>query len=253
MYPFTIDIGGMVLGEYGLFMVLALLWALVGTYITLRVTHVRRPLETLLVLLVVALLGGRGIALLSEQAMSMPALLEFSWHHFSMVGALLGVLLTGILLLRKYAPLWVFADRMLIPLAGTVALAKIGCFLHGCCFGGVTTLPWGVRFPMLSPAHVHALNNGAFFTIPAVHPTQLYEVIGVLLLSIFIILVRKKLPVGGQLLLFAMGYAVIRWCNDFFRVYSSEASAFLPVYWAIYALCFFCTGFFLVRQYMLRK
>lgn len=254
MYPFTIHIGAFSIGEYGLFMSLALLWATIGTYSALCSTHTKRPCVILVLLLGVALVGGRGMALLSEQALSADAFLEFSWHQFSMVGALLGVLMGGsILLLRKKNTLWVFADAMLLPLAGTVVLAKIGCYLHGCCFGKVTTLPWAVAFPVLSPAHVHALNNGALFSLPRVHPTQLYEIGGVLILTLLILSFQKKLPAGGRLLLFTMGFTAIRMGNDFFRVYSSEAASFLPVYWTIYVLCFLFAGARFVRRYALKK
>ena len=33
-----------------------------------------------------------------------------------------------------------------------MAIGRIGCFLNGCCFGGVCDLPWAVRFPYGSPA-----------------------------------------------------------------------------------------------------
>jgi phosphatidylglycerol:prolipoprotein diacylglycerol transferase len=29
-------------------------------------------------------------------------------------------------------------------------LTRIACFLNGCCFGTVCTLPWGVIFPPVS-------------------------------------------------------------------------------------------------------
>ena len=42
----------------------------------------------------------------------------------------------------------------------SIFIAKIGCFLDGCCIGTPTNLPWGVTFPG---------------TTVAVHPVQLYE------------------------------------------------------------------------------
>lgn len=41
-------------------------------------------------------------------------------------------------------------------------LGRLGCFAGGCCYGAVTTLPWGVVFK----------NRGEYV---ARHPTQLYE------------------------------------------------------------------------------
>jgi phosphatidylglycerol:prolipoprotein diacylglycerol transferase len=33
-----------------------------------------------------------------------------------------------------------------------LAIGRIGCFLNGCCYGGVCDLPWAVQFPAGSPA-----------------------------------------------------------------------------------------------------
>ncbi len=33
-----------------------------------------------------------------------------------------------------------------------MAIGRLGCFLNGCCFGGVCDLPWAVKFPYGSPA-----------------------------------------------------------------------------------------------------
>lgn len=37
---------------------------------------------------------------------------------------------------------------------------RLGCFLNGCCYGGVTDLPWGVCFPPASPPFMHQLHRG---------------------------------------------------------------------------------------------
>lgn len=52
-------------------------------------------------------------------------------------------------------------------------LAKIGCFCHGCCFGRRSDLPWAMGFP--------ASNNNVPDTLPR-HPTQLYEILVLLVI-----------------------------------------------------------------------
>lgn len=37
---------------------------------------------------------------------------------------------------------------------------RIGCFLNGCCYGGVCDLPWAVQFPQDSPPYWHQLHRG---------------------------------------------------------------------------------------------
>jgi len=47
-------------------------------------------------------------------------------------------------------------------LGGAHAVGRIGCFLHGCCYGGPTTAWWGITFPVLGDGLAR-------------HPTQLME------------------------------------------------------------------------------
>ncbi|MGB9688745.1 prolipoprotein diacylglyceryl transferase family protein [Thermogutta sp.] len=41
-----------------------------------------------------------------------------------------------------------------------LAFGRIGCFLNGCCFGGVCELPWSVQFPAGSFAYLSQLEHG---------------------------------------------------------------------------------------------
>ena len=50
-------------------------------------------------------------------------------------------------------------DGLAVPVAVSIGIGRIGCFVAGCCYGTPTLLPWGVRF------HDDV----------ARHPTQLYE------------------------------------------------------------------------------
>jgi len=75
---------------------------------------------------------------------------------------------------RKRAALDLVA--LVIPLP--FILAKLGCFCYGCCYGRPCALPWAVVFPPES--------GGAPAGIP-VHPTQLYEIVGIL---VFLCVVR---------------------------------------------------------------
>lgn len=53
-------------------------------------------------------------------------------------------------------------DSFAIPAAVAVGIGRIGCYIGGCCYGAVTTLPWGQAFPTSGDLHPR-------------HPTQLYE------------------------------------------------------------------------------
>jgi phosphatidylglycerol:prolipoprotein diacylglycerol transferase len=90
-----------------------------------------------------------------------------SWH-----GGLAG----GLLVLGIAAPLMGASFPRTFDLAAPgiavgYAVARVGCFLNGCCYGHESTLPWAVTFPQSATAAAPAF--------PA-HPTQLYSVIGTL-------------------------------------------------------------------------
>lgn len=105
-------------------------------------------------------------------------------HYVSMCGSGWGGLLAYLLLAvpaawlltpRKQAALDLVASTIPLPFI----LAKLGCFCNGCCYGLPCALPWGVVFP--------AGSRHAPAGIP-LHPTQLYEIIGIL---VFLWLLRR--------------------------------------------------------------
>jgi phosphatidylglycerol:prolipoprotein diacylglycerol transferase len=94
-----------------------------------------------------------------------------------------------------------------------LALTRIGCFLNGCCFGKPCSLPWGIQFPLDSPA-------GS--TLPGVrlHPTQLYSsLFDGALVAVLLLAERKKRPDGFLFSLFFMLYGLFRFFIDFVRYY----------------------------------
>lgn len=60
-----------------------------------------------------------------------------------------------------------------------LAFGRIGCFLNGCCFGGVCELPWAVEFPAGSFAYISQVEQGQMaiygirFREDANHPQRL--------------------------------------------------------------------------------
>lgn len=54
---------------------------------------------------------------------------------------------------RRRLPLLVVCDLLAPCFMLGLALGRIGCFLNGCCFGGVCELPWAVTFPIGSPPY----------------------------------------------------------------------------------------------------
>ena len=95
-----------------------------------------------------------------------------------------------------YSP-YVVLDVGAVGKCFSIFVAKIGCFLEGCCRGIPTNLPWGVTFPGTSQA---------------VHPVQLYEsAFGLVAGVVFSQLLRKrKLPDGCVFTLFVASYSLFR-------------------------------------------
>ena len=116
-----------------------------------------------------------------------------------MGGLVLGVL--GILLfclIRKKDPRKI-ADAFVIPCACGIVILKIGCFLNGCCFGKHTTRPWGMVFPANEKLHDFIDPLGIIYQgNHAVHPTQLYEILGVLVALAVALAFQKKLKERGK-------------------------------------------------------
>ncbi len=93
------------------------------------------------------------------------------------------------------------------------AIARVGCFLNGCCYGSACDLPWAVQF--------HAEGRASGILTPPSHPAQLYS--SILALGMFWLMQRAKVSprfnrFSGQLaLLFFALYAVERAIVEVFR------------------------------------
>jgi phosphatidylglycerol:prolipoprotein diacylglycerol transferase len=61
------------------------------------------------------------------------------------------ILVFGYLWLTKRSIRW-YLDIIAPSAALGMAIGRIGCYLNGCCHGGLCDLPWAVRFPYGSPA-----------------------------------------------------------------------------------------------------
>jgi phosphatidylglycerol:prolipoprotein diacylglycerol transferase len=97
-----------------------------------------------------------------------------------------------------------------------IGIARIGCFLNGCCFGTPTDLPWGVTFPSGSiPALV--------FGDAHLHPSQLYSSIyGLLLFAALHALLKRRAFIGQIVAILFMCEAVFRFLIEYVRFYESE-------------------------------
>jgi phosphatidylglycerol:prolipoprotein diacylglycerol transferase len=90
------------------------------------------------------------------------------------------------------------ADASVPAIAAGLVLLRIGCFLHGCCAGSTTTLPWGARFPLGSTSWTSQVLDGDIGLLvlgddpEPVHPTQLYEIGAVLVAAALAAIVARR-------------------------------------------------------------
>lgn len=127
-------------------------------------------------------------------------------------GAIIAIVATLPVILRRLSiPIGKFADGAAPAIALSIAIARLGCFARGCCYGADSTWPWAVRFPPGALAYTEGS------TLPAgtpLHPLQLYFALAAVLIAGAALYLRRFRRYEGQigllaLLLFSLTSAVI--------------------------------------------
>jgi phosphatidylglycerol:prolipoprotein diacylglycerol transferase len=152
------------------------------------------------------------------------------------IGLFAGLILAKTILKFKQPVLDHFA--LALPIA--MAISRIGCLMAGCCYGTPTSLPWGIQYDASSMAyHSHLLRGLIDFhssTSLAVHPAQLYQVIGCLLIAVMVWKTRKYWKASGNRFLFSvLSYAVLRFFVEFVRD-SHSSFVLVEVYYGLKAI-----------------
>lgn len=127
----------------------------------------------------------------------------------SWFGGFAGGVLAGVWVLhRRRLPLLAAMSAATPGLAVGHAIGRLGCFLVGDDYGRPSTLPWAVAFPEGYPP-----------TLVPVHPTQIYEAIGLVPLAWVLMRQRRRgrhdAAVVGWYLVWT---ATLRFAIEFLRV-----------------------------------
>ncbi len=154
----------------------------------------------------------------------------FAWAAFwrgglAYYGGLIAASAYGIHFLRKEGfPVLKGVDFAAIGIALGLFFGRMGCFLGGCCFG--SQLDEGhfaaVRFPAWSPASESQWREGLLShpgleSLP-VHPAQLYEALGCLAITAFVVAWRPRKRFDGQLMMIFLAlYAALRFVLEYVR------------------------------------
>lgn len=138
----------------------------------------------------------------------------------TIVGGLLGGWV-GIEIVKKILGITTSTgDLYVFPLILGMAIGRIGCFLTGLpdhTYGVPTQLPWGIDF-----------GDGI-----GRHPTQLYEILFLIGLGLFLWRKKASLPVPGQLFRwFMIGYLAMRLSIEFLKPRLTVFCGLSPIQWA---------------------
>jgi phosphatidylglycerol---prolipoprotein diacylglyceryl transferase len=216
VYPLQWDLGPIEITGYGIMLMVAFLMG--GWLIALQLRQANLKEDYAADMIAAAVIGGILGAKLWYVALTgdPDALLSrggLVWYGGFIGGALAVVLNSW----RLRVPLRWSMELAAPALAAAYALGRVGCFLVNDDYGRPTDLPWGVKFPEGLPRST-AENLKNLFGIPipegvdpatvlSVHPTQLYEVLAMLVAFAVLWSLRKRgRPVGwlfGLYLVFA--------------------------------------------------
>jgi len=210
MYPVLFRIGDFEITSFG---VLVAIGGLVGLWIMRRELQRSRLAPDALDAAVAGIIGGlAGAKLLwvAEHLGEEPVIdLLLSRGGMSWFGGFAGGVLTGLVVIRrKQLPIVPVLAAATPALAFGHLIGRIGCFFVGDDYGRPSDLPWAVAFPQGLPPT----------TVP-VHPTQLYEAIGLGILGWLLLRWRRRgvedAVVLGRYLVIA---GALRFVIEFIRV-----------------------------------
>ena len=230
MYPVLFKFGPFAIHAYGFFIALAFLAGiLVSLYYAKREGIGSQTIFDLAIYVIISGLVGARLSYVFGQ-----------WEYFRgnpaeifmaqkgglvfLGGFLLALLVTVVYVKINNIPRLKLFDALAPGVALGYAIARIGCFLNGCCFGlpaGQAGLPakfsWGLIFPSGSLA-------GAYFPGQALHPTQLYSMTLMFLAFLALVFLYRAKKFDGQIFFWwLILYSAYRFLIEFLR--------FSPIHW----------------------
>lgn len=174
-----------------------------------------------------ALLGSRVLGLLEhpELLANPPGGWLYYFTNKTIVGGLLGGLVGVELTKKRLGVTTSSGDLMVFPVLLGMGIGRLGCHLSGLedgTFGTATTLPWAINFGDGVPRH----------------PTNLYEILWLLLLGALLWLRERRgpLPDGWRFRFFMVGYLLFRLLVEFLKPTPAPAG------WGLTAIQWACVA-----------
>ena len=230
MHSELFSIGPITLHMYGLCMALGFLagWRAV-LYLCKRTNQNFDQLVMLLTwVMICAIVGARAVYVAlnwtTEFAQNPLSIIRLDKGGLVYYGGLIGALIPYVgYALRFRKNFFELSDISAVVLPLGQAFGRLGCFMHGCCWGKQSDTWLGLSFPKGSPAWWEQMNAGliretATESLPVI-PTQLIESAATLaLFAVLFSLYPKHHPRRGLLSgLYLVGYAVLRFFIEYLR------------------------------------
>jgi phosphatidylglycerol---prolipoprotein diacylglyceryl transferase len=115
-------------------------------------------------------------------------------------------------------------DAFAYAIAGGEAIGRVGCFIAGCCYGKIASVPWAV--------HDHGELR---------HPTQLYSALAALAtLAVIAVLDRRRaLPENGIFFVQGSLFCALRFLIEFYREVPAYGGFSIAQYACVAGFIFF--------------
>jgi phosphatidylglycerol:prolipoprotein diacylglycerol transferase len=223
--PELFEIGPITVHSYGFFLALAFIVGMMVSFWYLRRQFLDAYVvfELVLAAAVGGIVGARIFYVIghwSEFSSSWWEIFKF-WNVQGLVfygGFIVGILAAAAVIKLRGLSIGVVLDSGGLAVPAALAVARVGCYLNGCCFGKSSGLPWAVTFPAKTQLEMGMPPN-------PVHPTQIYEIILDLAILFILLAIYKRFRYRGEIMLtFIMLYAVARFILEFFRFHTASSA-----------------------------
>lgn len=201
---------------YGLFIALAIMitvWSIRRDKRFAQLNLEPVYLNIIIVAIAAGVIGGRLLEVVSE---------PFAYEHwydwfalwtggFSILGAILGIVtIVPIYLKRINVPILPTCDLVAIYAPLLQAIARLGCFAAGCCYGAPTHTIFAVIYTNTETFAPHGI---------AIHPTQLYSSFILLMIFLFMYFIAQRIfkKTGELFAAYLILVSLERFLVDFWR------------------------------------
>lgn len=167
-----------------------------------------------------------GMRMFSYPLREWPAIFASGDIHLNHIIYLPGGLIfaaVGLVVLKRFLELrGSLLDSVILGLPFIGIVQRIDCLVNGCCYGKPTGLPWAIQYPVSTGPWQHFLEKGyitgASELSPGIHPTQLYYILGYILVIFILLRFRNKAMVPGNLALAGfLLLGLMRFIIEYFR------------------------------------